>query len=371
MQLPRFELERYFAPREFAAKHNLSASDCEAWTIADLLKLDGATPGGLVDLSLGYTHTAGAPRLRASIARLYGPSVTDDCVIVHSGGEEGVFTFMCGVLGRGDHVVVHYPTYQSLHEIPKALGCDVSLWSANEADGWRLDLEVLRDLLNTRTRAIVVNFPHNPTGSLMARSEWDELVELARSHGLILFADEAYRGLEYDDADRLPTACDSYECGVSLGLLSKGYGLPGLRIGWIATRDPTIRANVQGVRDYTTICASAPSEFLADIALRHSGRLLSVARERILNNLRLLDEFFAKHVDRFDWMKPAAGPVGFPRLAGVEPVDAFCQRALDEAGILLLPGTVFFSPTRRFRIGFGREGVKTQRALERLDAFLR
>lgn len=368
MRLAPFELERFFAPREFAAAYNLCASDCEAWTVADLLALDGQDFAALAELPLGYTHPGGSPRLRAAIADLYGPAITADCVIVQSAGEEAVFSFMCGVLEPGDHIVVHHPSYQSLHEIPRALGCDVTLWSARASDGWALDLDDLRDHLRPDTRAIVVNMPHSPTGYLMPHARWSELIEIARARGIILLADEAYRGLEYGDGDRLPAACDGYEAGVSLGVLSKGHGLPGLRIGWIATRDAAVRAEVQRVRDYTTICTSAPSELLAEIAVRHSDRLLSAARERLRRHLTRLDSFFARHRDRLEWVRPGAGPVGFPHLAGEEPVDSFCRRVLEEASVLLLPGTVFLRPTRHFRIGFGRAG--TLEALARFDEFL-
>lgn len=368
MRLAEFELERFFAPREFSARYNLCASDSECWSVGDVLSLDGGEPRAMERIPLSYTPPGGTPDLRTSIAALYGPTITNENVIVQSAGEEAIFTFACGLLGPGDHVIVHYPSYQSLHEIPRALGCDVTLWQADPARSWALDLGTLRDELRPNTRVVIVNFPHNPTGYLMPRTDWDELIDIVRSRGLILFSDEAYRGLEYETADRLPAACDAYERGVSLGVLSKGFGLPGLRIGWVATRDAVVRTAVQRVLDYTTICASAPSQFLADIAIRHSDQLLASARQRVARHLPYLDSFFLRHRNLLEWVRPQAGLVAFPHLAGEASVETFCQQVLEDIGVLLLPGTVFSRPTRHFRIGFGRN--ETLEALALLDDYL-
>jgi aspartate/methionine/tyrosine aminotransferase len=193
----------------------------------------------------------------------------------------------------------------------------VSQWRRRYEDGWAHDLDALAGLIRLATRMLYLNQPHNPTGTLMARHDFERVIGLARAHGLILFSDEVYRELEHDPAQRLPPACGEYELAVSLGSISKSYGLPGLRIGWIATRDRGMREAVATMKDYTTICASAPSEFLTALALRHRQVLLDRNLAIVQRNLPLLDGFFARHAETFDWVRPTASPIGFPRVTGV------------------------------------------------------
>jgi len=367
MRPKTFALERFFASREFVAPHNLCASDGESLTIGELLALEPGAAEAFAELSLGYTQTAGDPGLRAEVAALY-TTLAPENVLIHAGGEEVIFTFMNAALAPGDHVIVHHPSYQALVELPRAIGCDVTLWQTTAESGWALDLDELRRSLRPATRVIVVNLPHSPTGYLMSHEEWVELVRIARDAGAVLFADEAYRGLEYRDGDRLPAACDLDPNACSLGLVSKGYGLPGLRIGWLATRNERLLDEVAKVKDYTTICSSAPSEFLGRIALRHTDELLARTRATVAYNLDLVRAFFARHTERFAWVPPKAGPVTYPTYLGAEGVDDFCRVVLERAGVLLLPGTVFTRPSREFRMGLGRQGMAE--GLDRLDAFL-
>jgi aspartate/methionine/tyrosine aminotransferase len=201
----------------------------------------------------------------------------------------------------------------------------------------------------------------------MARERFAELADIVREHRLILFSDEVYRESEYDAADRLPAACDLDERAVSLGVMSKTYGLPGLRIGWIATRNEPLLSQMAALKDYTTICNSAPSEFLAELALRHRQTLVRRNLGIITHNLSVLDEFFARHRERFVWERPKAGPIAFPRLLGGDE-EAYCHDLVTRAGVLLLPGTVYEDTGNHFRIGFGRQNLPE--GLERLEAYL-
>lgn len=366
MLLRPFKLERYFARYEFQVRYLMCSSDCESVSIRDLLKLEPDAAERFHDQWLGYTESAGSPSLRKEICRIY-EGIQPDQVLVHTGAEEAIFLFMHAALTPEDHVIVHWPCYQSLHEVGGAIGCEISYWIAREENGWKLDLEELRAAIRPNTRAIVVNLPHNPTGYLMDRADFLALQEIAWEHGCILFSDEVYRESEHDPADRLPAACDLNPDAVSLGVLSKSYGLAGLRIGWIATRNTRIYERMASLKDYTTICNSAASEFLAELALRHreelAGRNLTIIRQ----NLNLLDAFFARHPERFVWKRPIAGSIAFPRLVG-EEIETFCDRLVNQEGVLLLPGTMYDHPGNHFRIGFGRANFP--QALERLDIFL-
>jgi aspartate/methionine/tyrosine aminotransferase len=367
MQLSEFALERFFARWEFASEWLLCASDVEGWPLRDLLDLaDEDGRRRWEDLHLGYTESAGDPALRAEIAGLYERVQADD-VLVFAGAEEAIFALHNVLLGSGDHAIVVRPAYQSLSEVAHAASAEVTRVELHPDDGWRLDIEQVRAALRPNTRLILVNEPHNPTGSLSDRATFDRLVELAAESGARLIVDEVYRFLEFDVADRLPAGADVLANGVSIGVMSKSFGLAGLRIGWIATRDRELLARLAAFKDYTTICNSAPSEVLALIALRARDRVLARNRGIVLGNLPLLDAFFGRWEGMFEWVRPRGGSVGFPRLSADVPIEHFAEALVRETGVLLLPGTVFGDTTNRFRIGFGRTNMPE--ALERLEAY--
>jgi aspartate/methionine/tyrosine aminotransferase len=366
MQIKPFNLERYFASYEFNVKYLLCSSDCESLSVNDLLAFEPGADEGLKRHWLGYTESPGAPSLRQEISRIY-TGIQAEQVLVHSGAEEAIFLFMHAVLQPGDHVVVHWPCYQSLFEIARSIGCEVTFWEARLQNRWALDLDELKRSLRSNTRAVIVNTPHNPTGSLMPQADYRMLNAFTQERGIILFSDEVYRELEYDPADRLPSACELNPDAVSLGVMSKAYGLAGLRIGWIATHNTQVSARMAALKDYTTICSSAPSEYLAELALRHRGQIAGRNLKIIHDNLSLLDAFFAAYADRFEWVRPRAGPIAFPRLIG-EEVEQFCHQLVTSAGVLLLPGTMYDHAGNHFRLGFARKNMP--QALAQLEQFL-
>jgi aspartate/methionine/tyrosine aminotransferase len=361
-----FKIERYFAPREFKAPYMLSGSDCESMSVAELLELVPGSTEQLHDQWLGYTEIEGSPSLRRRIAALYDTIEPED-ILVHTGAGEVIFTFMNAALSPGDHIIVHYPCYQSLFQLAETIGSEVTRWVTRPESGWSLDLDFLDDHIRPDTRAVVINTPHNPTGYLMTRDDLAGIVEIASRHSTLLFSDEVYRGLEHDPADRLPAACDLYENAVSVGVLSKTYGLPGLRIGWLATRNAELRAGAVAIKDYTSLCNSAPSEILAEIALQALDRIVARNLAIVRANLPLLDEFFVRRSDLFTWVPPRAGAIGFPRLSAGN-VDVFCDEVLEGCGVLLLPGTVYDRDSDHFRVGFGRRNMPE--ALSQLELYL-
>ncbi len=335
-------------------------------SVADLLALEPGAEERFQNLWLGYTESQGSLALRAEICKLYETIQPED-LLVHSGAQEAIFLFMFAALRLGDHVIVHSPGYQSLAEAARAAGCEVSPWLAREENNWALDLDELRQLLKANTKAIILNTPHNPTGYLMSRRDFDALHRFAQEHDLLLFSDEVYRESEYDTASRLPAACDYGEHAVSLGVTSKTYGLAGLRIGWIATRNRGIYEKMASLKDYTTICNSAPSEFLAEVALRNRQRLAARNLGIIQENLSVVDDFFSRHANLFAWVRPRAGSMAFPRYLGGD-VEQFCDRLVKNAGVLLLPGSVYDDTGNHFRLGLGRKNLP--QAVEQLEVFL-
>jgi len=367
VQLREFVLERYFARWEFAVRFNLCASDVEAVGMEELLGLADEECRGLWrGLRLGYTESQGHPLLRAEIAGLYAGLVAED-VLVFSGAEEALFCGLQVLLGPGDHAVVTVPAYQSLVEVARASGAAVTTVALRAEDGWRLDVEALGAALREDTKILIINAPHNPTGMLPDAATWRRVQELAAERGVRLVIDEAYRGLEYDDADRLVAGAELAASGISVGVMSKAYGLAGLRIGWLATRDREVLARAAAFKDYTTICAAAPSELLALVGLRARDVLVARSREIVLANLELAADFFARREDVFEWIRPRAGTVAFPRLRRGDAED-FVARLVEAEGVLLLPGSCFDGPGPHFRVGLGRRDFAA--GLGRLGVFV-
>jgi aspartate/methionine/tyrosine aminotransferase len=356
MQIPAFQLERYFARYEFSARYLLSSSDCESLSMSELLSMaDPEMTDAWETLKLGYTESWGHPLLREEIARIYEQVAADGVITVVP--EEGIFLAMHALLEPGDHVVCTFPAYQSLYEIARAIGCEVSTWEPDEERGWYFDIDDLESKLRPNTKLVVVNFPHNPTGFMPTRADFAALVELVSKQGWYLLSDEMYRFLEVAPGTTLPAACDLYERAYSLSGLSKSFGLPGLRAGWLATQDLQGLERISQLKDYTTICASAPSELLATIALRSKERILIEQNERTRRNLSILDAFFERYQDQFSWNRPKGGSISFPRMLAVEDTFAFSEQVVAETGIMLAPSRAFQYSDNHLRIGFGRENL--------------
>jgi aspartate/methionine/tyrosine aminotransferase len=368
MRIDDFELERFFARYEFAVRHLLCASDVEGWPMADLLALADAETAELWrHLRLGYTEAPGHPLLRAEIATLY-EGIAPDEVLVFSGAEEAIFVLANVLLGPGDHAIVTWPAYQSLFEVARSTGADVTLHELRAEDGWAIDVDALREQVTPRTKLIVVNVPHNPTGYVPDPATYRAIADIAADAGATLLSDEVYRFLEQPGTDLLPAGADVGPHGVSLGVMSKSFALAGLRIGWLATHDAGLLDRAARFKDYTTICASAPAEILSLIALRARDRVLARSRSIVDGNLALLDAFFERQAGRIRWARPRGGPVAFPELRAGVPVDRFADDLLEAEGVLVAPGSIFGHPGNHFRLGFGRTDLPA--ALAGLERFL-
>ena len=356
-----FELEKHFSKWEFEARHHMTASDAESMSVNELISLVGpAARDDLLDCWLGYTETRGAPDLRDAIAQTYDVCGPDDiqCFV---GIEEGIYAAMRVMLGAGDHAIVTVPNYQAAESLPLDI-CDVSGVPLLPEEGWRLDLEALRSAIQPNTKLVSVNFPNNPTGAIPDHATLNELIALCRKHGLWLFSDEVYRMMELEPERRAPQIADVYERGISVNVMSKAYGLPGLRIGWAACRNKGLLAELERYRHYLSICSSAPSERLAVAALGARDRILARNLEIVRENRAKLDSFFSGYPELFDWQHPDGGCVAFPRYLGADGVEDFCRNIVETEGVLLLPASIYRSdllatPTDRFRIGMGRRGI--------------
>lgn len=378
-----FGLERYFAAHEFSARYLLCTSDCESMHVSELLAL-GEKEHNADALSrtwLGYTESRGLPLLREKIAKLYA-GIRPDEVLVHAGAEEAILNLFMAEIKPGDTVIVNWPCYQSLYEIPRSLGAAVRKWSIRRtSDRWLFDPDDLASLLlaefersGSHVKMVVLNTPHNPTGALMTRTELQRIVELCEHYGVLLLVDEVYRLLELHGAERLPAICDIYQNGISLSVLSKSWGLAGLRIGWLASRRTDILDHVAAVKDYNSICASAPSETLACIALDRSSAILERNRSICERNWARFKALFDKYPEFFEYVPPQAGSVAFPSLRNEglrywPDAYALAGELLEAVGALLLPGSLYGEEfAQHFRIGLGR--ISAERGIEAFERWL-
>lgn len=366
-QLRDFGLEVFFSKWEFKAKHHMTASDLESMSVGDLLGLANEKQvDEYQNLWLGYTETWGLPALRQTIANTYDKMAAEN-ILTLAGAGEGIYAVSRCLLTSDDHAIVVTPNYQSAETVPLSI-CEVTgipLLVPNGTAGnenWQVDIDAIKDAIKSNTKLISMNFPQNPTGLLLNADELEELVGLCRQHDIYLFSDEVYRGVELDLENQMPQIADVYEKGISLNVMSKAYGLPGLRIGWIACQDHDVLQKVERYKHFLSICNSAPSEALAIIALENKETILSRNRQLMLDNVIQLETLFNDFAGLIDWQRPQGGCVAFPCYTGPGDMTSFCANLLEQDGVLLLPGSIYQSeltetPQDRFRIGFGRGQV--------------
>lgn len=359
--LPDFRLETHFSEWEFRAEHHLTASDAESMSMRELLGF--ATPtqrAEFDDLWLGYTETWGAPDLREAIAGTFDTRSGAD-VLCFAGASEGIFAANHALLDTSSHAIVVTPNYQSHETLPLAI-CDATGVPLDPDHAWSLDIDRVAAAIRPNTKLVTINFPHNPTGAILDRDRYDALIELCRHHGIHILHDEIFHGLGPTGIDHLPLIADEYELGLSLGVMSKSYGLPGLRVGWIVAQDRDLLERMERLKHYLSICSSGPSERLAIIGLQHRGELLERNNAIIDENLPKWDAFFARHPDLFEWQRPQGSCMAFPRYLGSDGVEEFARGLVEQSGVLVLPSTIYSSelgptPPDRFRIGAGRRGL--------------
>ncbi len=353
MKLRDFELEVFFEQYEFSAPYLLTQSDCETMSIETLLAMEPGSPEAFLRQRLGYTEVTGNPELKEQIANLYTKHGPED-VIVHTGAQEAIFNFLNIFLEPSDHVITQFPIYQSIYSIAEDIGCSVDRWEIRQSEkGWMMDFDELEALIKPETKLLCINNPNNPTGFIFSEEQMKRIAEISEKHGVFVFSDEVYKGLELDGIKR-PWFADLSENALSLGVMSKAYGLPGLRIGWIVTGNKEVLEKMRKMKHFTSICNSAPSEFLATIALKYGENILSKNRKLIENNLKISDKFFDKYQHLFRYNRQQAGPIAFHEIKVDTPVDKFCNQLVRDSGVLLLPGTVYDYPEKYFRMGYGR-----------------
>ena len=368
MRLNTFSLEDFYGQHEFKTKYMLSSSDAQSWSLNEILQMATPEEHNLWNnQGFGYTEIKGLPALREVIAESYS-QITADNILCFAGAEEGIFCTLLTMCSPQDHVVVLTPCYQSLTEIPKLTGCSLTTIDLKEENSWRIDIQAIQAAIKPNTKVVVINFPHNPTGQIITPNELSQLIELLDKHGIWLFSDEVYRLLGQKETVWTQPAASLYPKALSLGVMSKSFGLPGLRIGWIACQDKELLRDIERTKHYTSLCNSGPAEIISLIALRNQDIILKRNNEILTNNMILLDKFFQKYSSMFSWVRPQGGCTGFVKYHSTESIDDFCHRVIKNAQVLLLPGSVYHVSSNHFRIGFGRQNMPE--ALAHLEKFI-
>lgn len=369
MKIKPFILEEYLTRYEFSTQYLLCCSDAQSFTMSEIVSMANAEHKALWDnLTFKYTEPYGHPLLLEHIASELYPGLASKNILCFAGAEEGIFAALSVLCEKNDHVIVLTPCYQSLAEIPQSCGASVTQIALQETNQWRIDLESIKNSITPKTKCIVMNFPHNPTGQVITEAELTELIQICDKQGIWLFSDEVYRLLGTPNQPwALPAAC-AYDKALSLGVMSKAFGMAGLRIGWIACQNTEMLHKMKLVKDYMSICNSAPSEILSLIALSNKDKILDRNNDIVTHNLKKLDDFFVKYSDLFEWIRPQGGCVGFVKYKSNQSTDIFCDRLVQQKKVLLMPASIYQHTGNYFRIGFGRTNMP--QALQQLEAFL-
>ena len=306
----------------------------------------------LDELLLQYGDHRGLPRLRELIAA-DGPPLGPDDVVVTAGAAAALFAVATTLLGAGEHALVLSPNYATNLETPFALDADLEPVELRFEDGWRLDPERIESGLRPETRLVSLTYPHNPTGAMIDRGELEAIVGIVERHGgARLLVDETYRELAYGEP--LPVAASLSDRAISVSSMSKTYGLPGLRIGWLACRDPVLSETLLAAKEQILICGATLDEEIAARVLAERPRILPAIREKVDRHLAIIRGWIEPH-DVFEWVEPRAGVVCFPRVRADHAFDAerFYDSLLAEHGTYVGPGHWFELDDRHFRLGFG------------------
>jgi aspartate/methionine/tyrosine aminotransferase len=368
LKISKFEMERWLMGHRFNVKYNLAESGVRDITVGRLLEYANEQLKTLNDIILEDEDTRGTLPLRQLIAGSYN-KVSPDNVLVTTGTSEALFTLFNVLLSKGDTIIAEKPGFQALWQIPVSINCNVCFIELTDANKFQLDANSVEKLVDRNTRLIIINTPHNPSGSIRPLSTIKQIIDVAKAVGAIVLVDEHYRFLPLDQTSPLPSAADLLESNVVVsGSITKCFGMIGLRVGWLIGSE-AILEECRSYRDYLTHVLSPVTDRLTRIAFQASNNILNENIKMIQTNRDILESFIRSHCDYLSWTKPMAGAVAFLRLIDGTNADDFCNKMINQASVFLLPGSSF-GYHDYFRICLGLENTKFKEALERVDHVL-
>ncbi|KAF2034347.1 PLP-dependent transferase [Setomelanomma holmii] len=369
VKITDFAVESWMDAHENDCKYNIAETCCASISVNELRELSENKGREVLDTSKVLTYGAirGSEELRNNLARLYSAKVASplspDNILTTPGAIQANYLTTYALVGTGDHVICHYPTYQSLYEVPKQLGAEVDLWKATPENEWVPKIENLKALIKPNTKLIIINNPNNPTGAVLKKSFLQEIIDIASEKNITILGDEVYRPIFHSisplDKDFPPSLLSmGYKNVIVTGSMSKAYSLAGVRIGWIASRSSELIETIASARHYTTISVSQLDEQVAAFAL-HSSTIHGLLARNIQlakTNMALLEKFVLKNDDECEWVKPVAGNTAFIKFHREgKPVDSvdFCKKLLEKTGVLFTPGNCFGEEWKGYvRVGF-------------------
>lgn len=367
MKLRSAPLEDWLRDYYFTAEIDISSSGVQPYSMAELRAMTGLSHEEIDGLVFDDGYSLGAPAVRDALADRWGNGDRDR-IMTTNGSSEAISLTLMALLRAGDEVVVVRPGYHSLVEFAAGLGCTIRTWRLDADRGWRASLDELDELVTERTRAIIVNFPQNPTGASVTEAEQGRIVAAARRAGAYLLWDAAFADLVYDSGP-LPDVSRLYERGISFGTFSKAFGLPGLRFGWCVA-PPDVLAGCVRIRDYTTLHVAPLVELLALRVLENADEFLEPRMKQARVNRAIVADWAAAHPNLISVALPAGGVAAFPRLLPLPDTDAFCDDLFQRRGVLVIPGSCFGAPGH-IRLGFGGATEPLVAGLDRLTDALR
>jgi len=365
MQLKPFLLDAWLDQYEHDIEFNLAASTGPSWTVNEILALaDDQTRHRFLNHKLVYGRPAGSDSLREAIAEMQGVPI--EAVQIVTGASEALVALMWLAAEPGANVIIPLPGFTTFSALPESLGLETRFYRVRRENGFRIDSDEIKRLADSKTKLILVNSPHNPTGAIIGDGEMEALHEFTAERGIQLVSDEVYHpiyhGRQIQSAARLPHA-------TVIADLSKAFSIAGVRTGWMIEHNRARRQQYWTARAYFSICNTTTGEILSEIAIRNRDVVLGKTREAATRNLRLLERFMVDHRDVLGWIPPKGGMTAFPWLVSGESDRPFCQAAA-ERGILLAPGDCFDVPSH-FRLGFAAAGDNFSKALDRFGAFVK
>lgn len=368
MKIETFALERWMTTYEMHVKYDIAESGILPLTVNDLLQFEPPEKRDemlqrLLEMPLGYSEAPGSLELRSLLAATYSNCGPQN-ILITTGAIEANFLLFNTLLDPGDHVVAVYPAYQQLYSVPRAIGCEVSLWKLQPENGFRYDLDELERLVTQQTRLIVINTPHNPTGAMLSTADVRRIYALAESVGAKVLGDEAYRWLTIPGGDDFaPPMVNQGASGISVGTLSKPFGLPGLRIGWIAGPADLI-AQCWAMRDYVSLSPGKLNDALAVLAVSHRERVVERNHAIISQNLAYATTWMAQHADTVSWIPPRGGLLALLRYNLDIPSLELANKLAEEYSVMLAPGSAF-GFEHHLRLGIGQNPAIFATGLER------
>jgi aspartate/methionine/tyrosine aminotransferase len=370
MKIEPFALERWMVTWETEVDYDLAESGIQPMSVHELAELTGEQDriDAILREPLLYSEACGTAELRSIIASLYS-NTSPENVLVTNGAIEANFLLFNTLLVQGDEVIVVDPCYQQLASVPRALGCDVKLWRLTPENGFRYDLDELQQLVSQRTRLIVINSPHNPTGSILTQDEMNQVFEIAQSVGAMVLSDEAYRWLTLPDQPECAApARELGDTGLSVSTLSKPFGLPGLRIGWLVAPEEIVK-ECWAFRDYVSLSPGYLNDRLAQIVLSHRETLLGRTKQIASGNLAMVEQWIREREGLVDWVRPRGGLLGLLNYQMNIPSAELADNLAQEASVMLAPGSAF-GHEYHLRIGFGADPKKFRQGLEIAGSYI-